>query len=107
MLRCIGCFAASLLVGSSLWAGELDSEFAAQPQSATTSPANAHLVANDASVPAASELDAESPVQAFHHFGGFHHGFGGFGRGFGYGGFGRGFGYGGWGFGRGWGVGRG
>ena len=27
MVRIIGCFAASLLLGSSLWAGELDAEF--------------------------------------------------------------------------------
>src|SRR3954451_14020030 len=107
MLRYISYVAVFLLAGTHLRAGELDAEFgAAAPAPSAALKAK---VATDAATPPllaasrvdgagawkASELDAESPSQAWGHFGGFHHGFGGFGhRGFGFGGFGhRGFGF--------------
>jgi len=87
-----------LLLGPSVRAGELDAEFG------PTRGAGAEDVAAVDSVPAVSgtEMDAEAPVGAWHHgFGGFRRGFGGFG----FGGFGRGFGFGGFGYGRGFGFG--
>ena len=110
MIRYLGYLATFLLLGSPLWASELDAEFGSKAvnKAKTTSLANAPaapltaLVSlNKSEVGKASELDAEGPVQSWRHFGGFHHGFGGFHRGFGGWGYGRGFG--GWGYGRGFG----
>jgi len=111
MMRTLGCLAALLFLGSPLLAGELDREFG--PKTATIPAAksvarSAAIAALDqAKVTRSSEMDAEGPVQSWRHYGGFHHGFGGFGRGFGYGygGFGRGYGLGYGGFGRGFGYG--
>ncbi|MDR3637935.1 MAG: hypothetical protein P4L84_29285 [Isosphaeraceae bacterium] len=116
MLRHVGILAASLLMGSSLRASELDAEFGQKSLANATAGAVAEsersstlvqVNSKEASSNRTSELDAETPVQAFHGGGGFGHGFGGggFGHGFGGGGFGHGFGYGGYGFGRGFGYG--
>src|SRR3954468_6341734 len=104
MVRSISCLAViALLAGMSARAGELDKEFkSATPAAAANitkdSPAAPLLAASGGELLdawKASELDAESPSQAFGH-GGFGHG------GFGHGGFGHGgFGWGGHGFGRG------
>src|SRR4051794_7042180 len=104
MVRSISCLAViALLAGMNARAGELDKEFkSAAPAAAASitkdSPeAPPLLIASrgeGADAWKASELDAESPSQAFGH--------GGFGHGFGHGGFGHGgFGWGGHGFGRG------
>jgi hypothetical protein len=117
MIRSIGGLATFLLLGSPLWAGELDAEFGTQearneqairPAKAPAAPRTALPRLDTSAVGQASELDAEEPGQSSRHFGGF----GGFHRGFGYGGlgygrgfgFGRGFGYGGYGYGRGFGY---
>jgi hypothetical protein len=124
MRRLLSCLAAFLLVEGSLRAGELDAEFgpaltvprpAATPAEAAAPEAPLAVAGRDERLPGwtASELDAETPTQAFHGggfhggFGGFHGGFGGFRGGFGgfggfrggfggFGGFGR-VGFGGWG----------
>ena len=92
-----------LLLGSPLWAGELDAEFGPKAVSkektislanAPAAPLTALVSPNKSEVGKASELDAEGPVQSWRHFGGFHHGFGGFHRGYGGWGYVRGFGYG-------------
>src|SRR3954467_15506636 len=108
MIRHMACLSVILLAGSTLRAGELDSEYGAATAKIATptvlksadATSSALAVVEKPGVGKASELDAESPDQSFFHF---RHGFGGFGRGFGFGGFGRGFGFGG--FGRGFGFG--
>jgi hypothetical protein len=115
MTRFLSCLAVSLLAASSLRAGELDAEFASQtstPAVHSPSPGPVDFTPPQLSTPdltratTGRELDAETPTQAWRHFGwgggwGLHRGFGwgGFG-----GGWGRGFGWGGWGLG-GWGLG--
>lgn len=107
MLRSIGCLAVLLLAGIPLRAGELDTEFRSAPASTPAATLEATQPADNAPPPLlardraegreawnASEMDAESPSQAWGRCG-FGWG-GGFGRGFGFGfgGFGRGFGLG-------------
>src|SRR4051794_18463027 len=101
MLRSISFLAALLLAGITVRAGELDAEYGAKP--AATPAAVPRSISPAVTTPPrllalnrvdgqetwrASELDSESPAQAWGH-----HGWGGgFGRGFGWGGgFGRGF----------------
>jgi hypothetical protein len=112
MIRYLGYLATFLLLGSPLRAGELDAEFGSKAVSkektislanAPAAPLTALVSLNKSEVGKASELDAEGPVQSWRHFGGFHHGFGGWGYGRGFGGWGYGRGFGGWGYGRGFG----
>src|SRR4051812_1759947 len=92
MVRSIRGLAALLLLGLPASAGELDVEFGPRKAdtSAGTPTASRAMARNDESTVAkAGELDAESPAQAWRHWGGY-----GFRRGFGGFGLGRGFGYG-------------
>lgn len=116
--RYVWCIAATLLLGSSARAGEMDAEFGGKSSPNTIGPRKAKVSATthssvmlkgagEAKAVAwkASELDQEVPSQAWGHWGG-HHGFGGWGHGWGggwghgWGGFGGyGLGYSGFGFG--------
>ena len=128
MVRNIGCLAVVLLVGTTLRAGELDSEFGVEgpkapaatlktidPVNVATAPLPTLICVDRPGIGKTSELDAETPAQSCWGFGrGLGWGGWGFGRGLGWGGwgFGRGLGWGGWGFGRGlgwggWGLGWG
>ncbi len=109
MVRTIACLTALLLLGTTSRGSELDDEFGSSPpsnvkQTVADKPAPSSLappvliaLRDPTTSASASELDAESPVQAWHHFGGFG-GWGGWGH-FGGFGFGRGFGWGGLGWG--------
>jgi hypothetical protein len=127
MLRINSVLTIAILSAAPAWAGELDQEFVSQPSKAAkaraekgllpaTTTAKAQLSQEQAKVALAkgSELDDESPAQAYRGGwgrggGGWGRGWGGWGRGWGgwgrgWGGWGRGwYGYRGWGWGRGWG----
>ena len=119
MIRIYGVLMVAILTAVPAWAGELDKEFISQPNKAAKAggqkdrPAATQLSDVKAATAKASELDDESPTQAYR--GGWGRGSGGWGRGWGgwgrgWGGWGRGwggwgggwYGYRGWGWGRGW-----
>jgi hypothetical protein len=99
--------AAALSLGTPIFAGELDREFKQSrgevletASKAATGPASEKLARPQL---AGSELDEESPTQAWHYRRGWGYG-GGWGYGRGWGGYSVGWGYGrGWGYGGGWG----
>ncbi len=109
MTRFFGFLATTALLASPAFAGEMDSEFGPRRNLSPGTATASALARSDA--PRSAEMDAEGPTQAWHHFGGYHHGFGwgglghyggfggfrGFGFGLGYGGLGLGLGYGGFG----------
>jgi hypothetical protein len=106
MVRLMAGLAVALLGAAPVWAGELDGDFAGAQSKATKAQAVAPALSSPAQqidakagLAKGSELDDESPAQAYRGGWGGGRGWGGWGRG-GWGGWGRG-GWGGWG--RGWG----